>query len=75
MKDRIRSVSIMYQFLLSRYSVQNTASELLCCHFLHFIMSQLAVKLQDEGCTPYSPHAQFLIVCGLLPQPVVMGIY
>jgi len=38
-------------------------------------MSQLAVKLHDEGCTPFSPHAQFLIVCGLLPQPVLTGIY
>jgi hypothetical protein len=63
-KDRIRSINITYQFSLSRYSIQNSASELLYCQFLHFIMSQLAVKLQDEGCTPYSPHTQFLIVCG-----------
>jgi hypothetical protein len=38
-------------------------------------MSQIAVKLQDEGRTSYSPHTQFFIVYGLLPQPVVMGIY
>jgi len=72
-KDRIRSISITYQFSLSRNSIQNTASELVYCQFLHFVMSQLAVKLQEEGCTPYSPHAQFLIVCGLLTTACCNG--
>jgi hypothetical protein len=55
-KDRIRSINITYQFSLSRYSIQNTESELLYCQFLFFIMSQLAVKLKDEDSTPISPN-------------------